>query len=184
MEVILLEKVARLGNVGEVVNVKSGYGRNFLMPQNKAVRATKANIADIEARRDALEKQNDTAKKEAEKLAKSLDKLSVKVVRQASEDGKLYGSVNARDVAAAVVDAGHNFVERRFISLNDTMKSLGLYQAVITLHPEVKVTFDVQVVRTLESSAYDEIASDDKKTAAQQEDNDDLGDSEENEDAA
>ncbi len=165
MEVILLEKVAKLGSVGDVVNVKMGYGRNFLIPRQKAVRATKENVAQFEAKREILLQNNDKARAEAQEAAKTFEGLSVKIVRQASEDGKLYGSVSVRDVATAIADAGHN-VERRLIDLNDTIKSLGLFKATITLHPEVRVSIDVQVVRSAEMSAYDVIAKEKNEDAA------------------
>lgn len=157
MEVILLEKVARLGNVGDVVNVKSGYGRNFLIPREKAVRATERNKKEFDAKREVLLERSNEARAEAQKASEKLVGVSVKIVRQASEDGKLYGSVSARDVAIALEAAGHK-IERRLIDLNDSIKSLGLYKATVALHAEVRVTVDVQVVRTLESTAYDVIA--------------------------
>ena len=165
MEVVLLERVTRLGRVGDVVNVKNGYGRNFLIPTGKALRATKANVAEFEAQRDVLEKRNAEAKTEAEKRASALDGLSVKIVRQASEDGRLYGSVNARDVELALKEAGQE-VERRFINLSEGIKSLGLYKANIALHGEVTANIDLQVVRSLEASAYDEIAKEEAEAAA------------------
>jgi large subunit ribosomal protein L9 len=157
MEVILLEKVTRLGNVGDVVNVKSGYGRNFLIPREKAVRATERNKKEFEAKKEVLQQRSDAARAEAQKIAEKLAGVSVKIVRQASEDGKLYGSVTARDVAIALEDAGHK-IERRMINLNDGIKSLGLYKATVVFHAEVRATIDVQVVRSLEATAYDVIA--------------------------
>lgn len=167
MEVILLEHVARLGNVGELVSVKDGYGRNFLIPTAKAIRATKANVAEFEAQREALEKQNVEKRNVAQQQADKLGKISVKVVRQASDDGKLFGSVAVRDVAAALVDQGHNF-NRQQIDLTSSIKTLGLYHATLTLHPEVKLTFDIQVVRNLEASAYDEIEAEKAEDEAQE----------------
>ncbi len=169
MEVILLEHVSRLGNVGELVTVKDGYGRNFLIPTGKAIRATKANVKEFEAQREALEKQNVEKREAAQKKADGLGTISVKVIRQASDDGKLFGSVAVRDVAAALQEAGYD-AERQQIDLLSTIKSLGLYQATWQLHPEVKVTFDIQVVRNAESSAYDTIEEDDKKEEPVQED--------------
>ncbi len=169
MDVILLEHVARLGNVGELVSVKNGYGRNFLIPTGRAIRATKTNVKEFEARRDALEKQNAEKRDAAQKQADKLGKISVKIVRQASEDGKLFGSVAVRDVATALAEAGHGF-ERQQIDLQSSIKSLGLYKATISLHPEVKITCDLQVVRNLESSAYDEIEKEEAAQAEPQED--------------
>lgn len=165
MEIVLLERVTRLGNVGDVVNVKNGYGRNFLIPAGKALRATKANVAEFEAQRDVLEKRNADAVVAAEARAKDLNGMSVKIVRQASEDGRLYGSVTARDVEIALEEAGQK-VERRFINLNEGIKSLGLYKANIALHGEVTADIDIQVVRSLEASAYDEIAKEEAEAEA------------------
>ncbi len=153
MDIILLEHVSRLGNVGDVVTVKDGYGRNFLLPQKKAVRATKDNIKEIEAQRDALEKQNTAKRDEAQKQADSLKKLSVKIIRQASDDGRLFGSVATRDVVTALKDKGHNF-ERQQIDLSGSIKYLGLHEATITLHPEVKVVCKLEVVRTENATAF------------------------------
>ncbi len=161
MDVILLENVSRLGNVGDVVNVRSGYGRNFLIPQGKAVRATKANVADFETRRASLEKLNAEKKADAEKQAKAFEGVSVKIVRQASEDGKLYGSVGVRDVAVALAEQGQE-VDRRLVDLSSTIKFLGKYQATILLHADVRVAFDVEVVRSLESSLIEEDVAEDE----------------------
>jgi large subunit ribosomal protein L9 len=151
MELILLEHVTRLGGIGDVVKVKDGYGRNFLIPQKKAVRATKANIEEIAARKDALAKLNAEKRDAAQKEAAALGELSVKVVRQASEDGKLFGSVAVRDVALALEEKGHRF-SRQQIDLLSTIKTLGSYAARITLHPEVKIDCTVEVVRSLDAS--------------------------------
>jgi large subunit ribosomal protein L9 len=151
MELILLEHVHRLGGIGDVVKVKDGYGRNFLIPQKKALRATKANVEEIAARKEALSKINHEKRDEAQKHAEKLGALTVKVVRQASEDGRLFGSVAVRDVVEALVAAGHTF-ERQQIDLTSTIKALGSYTARITLHPEVKFNCTVEVVRTLEAS--------------------------------
>lgn len=161
MEVILLEKVARLGNVGDVVNVKSGYGRNFLIPREKAVRASEKNKKEIEAKREALVKRNVELRAEAQKVAETLKDVHVKIVRQASEDGKLFGSVTVRDVALALEEAGHK-VERSLINLNESVKSLGLFKATIVLHAEVNVTIFLHVVRSAEASAYDVIAKEEQ----------------------
>jgi large subunit ribosomal protein L9 len=165
MEVILLERVARLGDVGDVVKVRDGFGRNFLIPQQKAKRATEANRKEFEAQRAQLEKRNKEMRAAAEKRAAELGNLSVKVVHQASEDGKLYGSVSARDIATALAEQGIE-IERRFIDLTTAIKSMGLYNATVTLHPEVKVNCKVEVVRSLEASAYDELAAEEAQADA------------------
>lgn len=146
MEVILLERVGRLGTVGDVVKVKDGYGRNFLLPQKKALRATKDSRAIFEAKRAEIEADNAKARAEAEKQASLLKNLSVKLVRQSSEDGKLYGSVNVRDIADAVNEQGHSFDRKHFV-LDVTIKNTGSHKAKLVLHPEVIITFKVNVVR-------------------------------------
>lgn len=157
MQVILLEKIARLGGVGDTVNVKPGFARNFLLPQKKALRATEQNKAFFESKRAVLEKQNADAKSAAEKLAAGMQNLSVTIIRQAAEDGKLYGSVAVRDIAEALAEAGHK-VERRLIDLNTAIKSLGVYEAVINLHPEVEVPLKVNVARNADSLLAQELA--------------------------
>lgn len=149
MEVILLERIARLGGVGDVVKVKNGFGRNFLLPQKKALRATDENKKVFEGKRAVLEKQNAESKAAAEKRAAGMQNLSVSIIRQASEDGKLYGSVAVRDIAQALAEAGHE-VERRVIDLTTAIKSLGVYEATIHLHPEVHVKVQVHVARNAE----------------------------------
>lgn len=158
MEVILLERVGRLGTVGDVVKVKNGYGRNFLLPQKKALRATDANKAVFEARRSEIEAQNAAARDAAEKSAKAMGTLSVKIVRQASEDGKLYGSVVLRDIVDALAEQGHK-VERKQLELTSTIKTTGAYSAKLTLHPEVVLNVAVNVVRN-ESDVIEEAPED------------------------
>ncbi len=157
MQVILLEKIARLGSVGDTVTVKPGFARNFLLPQKKALRATEQNKAFFESKRAVLEKQNAEAKAAAEKLASGMKNLSVTIIRQAAEDGKLYGSVAVRDIAEALAEAGHK-VERRLIDLNNAIKALGVYEAVINLHPEVQVALKVNVARNADSLLAQELA--------------------------
>lgn len=156
MQVILLEKIARLGGVGDVVKVKPGFARNFLLPEKKALRATEQNKAFFETKRSVLEKQNSDAKAAAEKRAAGMKDLSVTIIRQAAEDGKLYGSVAVRDIGEALAEAGHS-VERRFIDLNTAIKSLGVYEAVVNLHPEVQVQLKVNVARNADSLLTQEL---------------------------
>ncbi len=158
MDVILLERISRLGGVGDVVKVKNGFGRNFLLPQKKALRATDDNKKVFEAKRAVLEKQNAETKAAAEKVAATMNNLSVSIIRQASEDGKLYGSVAARDVEVALEEAGHK-VERRFIDLTTAIKALGVYEARVNLHPEVHVMVKVQVARNAEGLLAQELAA-------------------------
>jgi len=146
MEVILLERVGRLGTVGDVVKVKNGYGRNYLLPLRKALRATKENKAVFEARRSEIEAHNATARDQAAKRAKTLENVSVTLVRQASEDGKLYGSVSSRDVAQALNDQNHE-IDRKQIDLVISIKNTGSYTVKVTLHPEVILNLPLHVVR-------------------------------------
>lgn len=175
MQVILLEKIARLGSVGDVVKVKPGFARNFLLPQKKALRATEQNKEFFEGKRAVLEKQNAEAKAAAEKRAAGMQNLSVSIIRQAAEDGKLYGSVSVRDIAEALVEAGHS-VERRLIDLNTAIKSLGVYEAVINLHPEVEVALKVNVARNADSLLAQELAA---KPEAEEEVTEEASESEE-----
>lgn len=158
MDVILLERIARLGSVGDVVKVKAGFGRNFLIPQKKALRATDENKKVFEGRRAVLEKQNAESRAVAEKRAATMTNLSVSIIRQASEDGKLYGSVAVRDIATALEEAGHS-IERRFIDLTTAIKSLGIYEATVHLHPEVSVKVQVNVARNADSLLNQELAA-------------------------
>lgn len=150
MEVILLERISRLGNVGDTVNVKPGFARNFLLPMKKALRATDDNKAYFNAQREVLVRQNDQARAAAQKRAEGMGNIAVTIVRQASDDGKLYGSVAVRDIAEALEEAGH-VIERRFIDLAAPIKALGVYQAIINLHAEVQVKIKLHVARNLES---------------------------------
>ena len=163
MDVILLERISRLGSVGDVVKVKNGFARNFLFPQKKALRATDDNKKVFEGRRAVLEKQNAESRAVAEKLAASMNNLSVSIIRQASEDGKLYGSVAVRDIAVALEEAGHT-IERRFIDLTSAIKSLGMYEATIHLHPEVSVPVKIQVARNAEGLLSKELAAKEETT--------------------
>ena len=158
MHVILLEKIARLGGVGDEVKVRDGFARNFLLPGKKALRATDANRKYFEAKRSVLEQQNAEARAVAETLATTMQNLSVTIIRQAAEDGKLYGSVAVRDVAEALVEAGHK-IERRQIDLTTAIKNLGVYEATVRLHPEVLVHVTVNVARNAESLLAAELAA-------------------------
>lgn len=152
MEVILLERIARLGQMGDVVNVKPGFARNFLLPRKKALRATAQNRTYFDQRRAQLETDNLTNKAEAEKVAGTLEGLTVTLLRQAGESGQLYGSVTARDVAQAVVEAGVT-VDKRQVTLDRGIKTLGLHPVKVTLHPEVTVQITVNVARNAEEAA-------------------------------
>jgi large subunit ribosomal protein L9 len=147
MEVILLERVAKLGQIGDVVKVRDGFARNFLLPNGKALRATDANKKKFEGMKAQIEAQNLERKQEAEAVAKKLDGKSVILVRQAGETGQLYGSVSTRDIADALTKDGYT-VERRQIVLNAPIKVIGLHSLPVSLHPEVQVKITVNVART------------------------------------
>jgi len=151
MEIILLEKIEKLGQMGDVVQVKAGYARNCLLPQGKALRATEVNKTHFEGQRAQLEADNLGTRSEAEKLGKKLDGLSVTMVRQAGEAGQLYGSVNARDIAGGVTEAGFT-INRQQIELPHPIKALGLYDIRVALHPEISVTVSANVARSVEEA--------------------------------
>jgi large subunit ribosomal protein L9 len=147
MQVILLERIGRLGQMGDVVTVKDGYARNFLLPQGKALRATKANRERFESQRAQLEAHNLECKSEAEAVATKLDGQSFIIIRQAGESGQLYGSVSTRDIAGAVTEGGFS-IERRQVMLDRPIKSLGLHDIRIALHAEVMPHVAINVARS------------------------------------
>lgn len=147
MEVILLERIGRLGHMGETVSVKPGYARNFLLPQKKALRATPSNLAYFEAQKAKLQAANAERKAEAEVLAKKVDGLKIVVIRTAGEAGHLYGSVSARDISDAITAAGYK-VTRDMVAMHHPIKTIGLFDEVVQLHPEVEVTVKVNVARS------------------------------------
>src|SRR5258708_4494201 len=146
MEVILLERVAKLGQMGEVVRVKDGYARNFLLPKGKALRATAENKMRFDSMKTQLETRNLELKSEAEKVGAKLDGQTVTVLRQASESGQLYGSVSPRDLAMLLTDGGFS-VNRAQIQLNAPIKMIGVHKVPVALHPELEVTVTVYVAR-------------------------------------
>jgi large subunit ribosomal protein L9 len=147
MKVILLERVEKLGAIGDVVSVKDGFARNFLIPRAKALRATTANLKVFETQRSQIEARNAEARAGAEKAGEKLDGSSYVLIRQAGESGQLYGSVSARDVADAITADGGK-VERSQVVLNVPIKTLGLHAVKLRLHPEVTVTVTVNVARS------------------------------------
>jgi len=151
MEVILLERVEKLGNMGEIVSVKSGYGRNFLLPQGKALRSNKANLAKFEAQRAALEARNAELRGEAQTEANKIDGHKFVVIRQASETGALYGSVSTRDVADQLKAEGFT-IERKQIQLEQPIKELGLHEIAVILHPEGTSNVVANVARSAEEA--------------------------------
>ena len=151
MQVILLERVAKLGQMGEVVDVKSGYARNYLLPQGKALSASEANIASFEARKAQLEAQNLETKKEAESMAAKLDGQQFIVIRSASDAGALYGSVTTRDAADAATENGFT-LDRKQVVLTGPIKHLGVHSVSIVLHPEVTAEINLNVARSPEEA--------------------------------
>ncbi|MFP6758604.1 MAG: 50S ribosomal protein L9 [Alphaproteobacteria bacterium] len=151
MEVILLERIEKLGQMGDLVTVKPGYARNYLLPNQKAMRATEANRQRFETERAQLEAENLDRRGEAEAVAAKMDTVSVIMVRQAGDTGQLYGSVNARDIAQAVTAEGFT-VDRRQIALGHVIKTLGIHPAEVILHPEVTIAVRVNVARSEEEA--------------------------------
>ena len=147
MQVILLERVEKLGQMGDEVRVKDGFARNFLLPKKKALRATKANREYFQTQKVQLEAHNLDRKKDAEAIAKKLDGQSFQLIRQAGDRGQLYGSVTPRDVAT-VVEAGGFKIDRHQINISQAIKSIGLFKLPVVLHPEVKVTITINVARS------------------------------------
>ena len=151
MEVILLERVAKLGQMGETVRVKDGFARNFLLPQGKALRATDANKAKFEVMKVDLQAKNLATKAEADKIGSKLDGKSYPVIRQASETGQLYGSVSPRDLAALLTESGFE-VDRNQIALNVPIKTIGQHKVPVQLHPELEVTITINVARSADEA--------------------------------
>ncbi len=151
MEVILLERVAKLGQMGETVRVKDGFARNFLLPKGKALRATKENKARFEGMRQDLEARNLAEKGEAQKVADKLNGKSFNVLRQASDTGQLYGSVTGRDLAALITESGIA-VDRSQIALNAPIKTIGQHKVQVALHPEIDVAVTIAVARNAEEA--------------------------------
>jgi large subunit ribosomal protein L9 len=151
MEVILLERVAKLGHMGDTVRVKDGFARNFLLPRGKALRATEANKKKFDSQRADLEARNHELKQEAAEQSSKLDGQSFVIVRQAGETGQLYGSVSARDIAEAISAAGF-VIHRNNISLLQPIKSLGLHKTPVHLHPEVEASVTINVARSPEQA--------------------------------
>jgi len=151
VDLILLERVEKLGQMGQLVKVKPGFARNYLLPQKKALRATKENLAYFESQRAQLEANNLHRKSEATEVGSKIEGLSVVIVRQAGESGQLYGSVSVRDIAEAVSEAGFT-IEKRQVVLERSIKSLGLQSVRIVLHPEVSVGITANVARSAEEA--------------------------------
>jgi large subunit ribosomal protein L9 len=155
MDVILLERIEKLGQIGDVVAVKPGFARNFLLPRKKALRATEENKKRFEAQRAQIEATNLKRKQEADKIAKKVDGLKIVVIRQASETGLLFGSVANRDIADGLTAAGFT-VDRRQVILDKPIKTLGLHPVRVALHPEVIVTVTANVAKSADEAAQQE----------------------------
>ena len=151
MQVILLERVAKLGQMGEVVNVKDGYARNFLLPQRKALRASEGNIKAFDAQKAQFEANNLETRKEAEAMAEKLNGQQFVVIRSASDTGSLYGSVSTRDAAEAATAEGFT-VDRKQVILSAPIKELGLHAVIVRLHPEVDAEIELNVARSTEEA--------------------------------
>jgi len=168
MQVILLERIGRLGQMGDLVTVKDGFARNYLLPQGKALRATDANRKRFESERAQLEARDLELKSEAEGVAGKLDGESFVVIRQAGDNGQLYGSVSTRDIADAVTEGGFS-VERRQVLLDRPIKTLGLHEVRISLHGEVQPVVVVNVARSTEEAARQARGEDVTKTLTDEE---------------
>lgn len=155
MQIVLLERVEKLGQMGEIVKVKDGYARNFLLPQRKALRATGENLKYFETRRAQMEARNLEARDEAEGVAKKLDGKSFIIIRQSGETGILYGSVNSRDIANVLTEGGFS-TQRQQVSLTRQIKTLGVHDVRIVLHPEVSATININVARSAGEAAQQE----------------------------
>ena len=168
MDVILLERVAKLGQMGDVVSVKDGYARNYLLPQRKAMRASDNNLKAFEAQKAQLEARNLETKKEAEDLAARLGGQQFVVIRSASDSGALYGSVTTRDAADAATDAGFS-IDRKQVALTAPIKELGLHVVSVVLHPEVDVTITLNVARSTEEAELQASGKSIQELAAEEE---------------
>ncbi|WP_379546442.1 50S ribosomal protein L9 [Qipengyuania sp. DSG2-2] len=162
MDIILLERIGNLGTIGDVVTVKDGYARNFLLPQKKALRANEANKKVFEANRERLEKENAERRVEAEANGKELDGTEVVLLRASSNAGQLYGSVNVRDIVAGLAEKGHE-VDKKRVILGSPIKMIGMHDVTVALHPEVHVTVKANVARSedeaeLQSQGVDVLA--------------------------
>ena len=168
MDVILLERVAKLGQMGDVVSVKAGYARNYLLPQKKALRANEQNVAAFEVEKAQLEARNLESKKEAEVFSARLDGQQFTVIRSASDSGALYGSVSTRDAADAATEAGFS-LDRKQVALSRPIKELGLHTVHVHLHPEVEVNITLNVARSPEEAEIQASGKSIRELAAEEE---------------
>ena len=162
MDIILLERIEKLGTIGDVVSVKDGYARNFLLPQKKALRANDANKKVFEANRERLEKENAERRTEAEKQGGKIDGAEIVLIRASSNAGQLYGSVNVRDIVSGLADQGHE-IDKKQVILGHPIKTIGMHEVTVALHPEVHVKVKANVARSddeaeLQSQGVDVLA--------------------------
>ncbi len=162
MDIILLQRIEKLGTIGDVVTVKDGYARNFLLPQKKALRANEANKKVFEANRERLEKENAERRGEAEKAGEKVDGVEVVLIRASSNTGQLYGSVNVRDIVNSLAEKGHE-IDKKQVIMGNPIKSIGMHEVRVDLHPEVSVTVKANVARSqdeaeLQSQGVDVLA--------------------------
>lgn len=168
MDIILLERVAKLGQMGEVVSVKDGYARNYLLAQGKALRVNAANLARFEADKAQMEARNLETKREADALAEKLDGQKFIIIRSASDAGSLYGSVTTRDAADAATEAGFS-VDKKQVVLRGAIKELGLHDVTVNLHPEVSATITLNVARSVDEAQLQEAGKSIAELAAEEE---------------
>ena len=173
MDIILLERIEKLGSIGDVVTVKDGYARNFLLPQKKALRANEANKKVFEANRERLEQENAERRSDAEKAGSSVEGTEIVLIRASSNAGHLYGSVNVRDIVTGLEAKGHK-IDKKQVILGSPIKTLGMFDVTIALHPEVHVTVKANVARSddeaeLQSQGVDVIAQMFEEEAAETE---------------
>ena len=162
MDIILLERIGNLGSIGDVVTVKDGYARNFLLPQKKALRANDANKKVFEANRERLEKENAERRTDAEKMGEKVDGAEIVLIRASSNAGQLYGSVNVRDIVNGLNDQGHD-IDKKQVVMGSPIKTIGMHDVTVVLHPEVHVTVKANVARSddeaeLQSQGVDVLA--------------------------
>ena len=170
MDIILLQRIGNLGQIGDVVTVKDGYARNFLLPQKKALRANEANKKVFEANREKLEAENAERRTDAQKFGEKVDGEEIVLIRAASNTGQLYGSVNVRDVASALNEKGHD-IDKKQVIMGAPIKTIGMFDVTVALHPEVEVTIKANVARSddeaeLQSQGVDVIAQMNEEEAA------------------
>ncbi len=162
MELILLQKINKLGSIGDVVSVKSGFARNYLLPSGKALRATKENIEIFEKDKEKLLAKNNQERSDAEKIKEKLTNFKLSIVRSASDTGILYGSVSTRDIAK-IVNEKESIVDRKNIVLDKPIKELGLHNVKVNIHPEVEIYINLRIVRSLNEPTENEVAEDNLK---------------------